>query len=163
MNTNKTIYKDHRLSLRNFKTILEYCYETLKGLKTQKASTLSKIAEIEFKIRKINLDIQLIEDPYGKPLETGQESPPVEKLIRSLECEVKYLEGDLLLLKGDLATYEADINLYEEQISDKLCDLKAMKDDLKKSLNPDEDFEKTFGDFFKKAWSIEAEYKNNEF
>ena len=38
---------------------------------------------------------------------------------------------------------------------------KEMKDDLKKNLNPDEDFEKTFGDFFKKAWSIEAEYKKS--
>ena len=164
MTPNKSNTNEHLSALNNLKTILLYCYEKSKDIKNIKARTLSNIAEIEFKIRKINLDIEVMEDPTNRPLETGQEAPALEKLIRTMESDVKYLEGDLLLLKGNLATYEADINLYDEQISNKLYDLKEMKDDLKKNLNPDEDFEKIFGDFFKKAWSIEAEYKkDNEF
>jgi len=152
---------EHLSALSNLKTMLLYCYEKSKDTKNMKARTLSDIAEIEFKISKINLEIEVMEDPTNRPLETGQEAPALEKLIRTKESEVKYLEGDLLLLKGNLATYEADINLYDEQISNKLYDLKEIKDDLKNNLNPDEDFEKTFGDFFKKAWSIEAEFKKS--
>ena len=164
MTSNKSNINQHLSALSNLKTILIYCYEKSKDIKNIKARTLSSIAEIEFKISKINLEIEIMEDPTNRPLETGQEEPALERLIRSMESDVKYLEGDLLLLKGNLATYEADINLYEEQISNKLYDLKEMKDDLKRILSPDEDFEKTFGDFFKKARSIEAEYKNhNEF
>ena len=155
---------EHLSVLNNLKSILLYCYEKSKDMKNKKARTLSNIAEIEFKISKINLEIEVMEDPTARPLETGQEAPALEKLIRSMESDVKYLEGDLLLLKGNLATYEADIKLYEDQITNKLYDLKELKDDLEKKLNPNEDFERTFGDFFKKAWSIEAEYKkNNEF
>ena len=152
---------EHLSALNNLKTILLYCYEKSKDIKNTKARTLSNIAEIEFKISKINLEIEVMEDPTNRPLETGQEAPALEKLIRTMESDVKYLEGDLLLLKGNLATYEADINLYEEQISNKLYDLKEMKDDLKENLNPNEDFENIFGDFFKKARSIEAEYKKS--
>ena len=161
MTRNKPNINKHVSALNNLKTILLYCYEKSKDIKNTKARTLSNIAEIEFKISKINLEIEVMEDPTNRPLETGQEAPALEKLIRTMESDVKYLEGDLLLLKGNLATYEADINLYDEQISNKLHDLKEMIDDLKKNLNPDEDFEKTFGDFFKKAWSIEAEYKKS--
>ena len=164
MTVNNSNINKHLSSLNNLKTILIYCYEKNKDIKTTRAQTLSSIAEIEFKISKINLEIEVMEDPTNRPLETGEEAPALEKLIRSMEADVKYLEGDLLLLKGDLATYEADIKLYEDQISNKLYDLKELKDDLEKKLNPNEDFERTFGDFFKKAWSIEAEYKkNNEF
>ena len=164
MTPNKSNTNEHLSALNNLKTILLYCYEKSKDIKNIKARILSNIAEIEFKISKINLEIEVMEDPTNRPLETGQEAPALEKLIRSMESEVKYLEGDLLLLKGNLATYMADIKLYEDQISNKLYDLKELKDDLEKKLNPNEDFERTFGDFFKKAWSIEAEYKkNNEF
>ena len=161
MTLNKPSMNEHLSALSNLKTMLLYCYEKSKDTKNMKARTLSDIAEIEFKISKINLEIEVMEDPTNRPLETGQEAPALEKLIRTMESDVKYLEGDLLLLRGNLATYEADINLYDEQISNKLYDLKEIKDDLKNNLNPDEDFEKTFGDFFKKAWSIEAEYKKS--
>ena len=79
-----------------------------------------------------------------------------------MESEVKYLEGDLFKLKGQLAIYNNDISLHEDQISAKLSRLEEIKDDLKKILRPDEEFEKTFGQIFKEAASIKAEYRSSD-
>ena len=154
--------KHHASLLANVKATLDYCFEELKDTKINIAEVLVKIAQIEFQIKKTNLDIELTEDPYGRPLETGQESPRVEKLIRTMESEVKYLEGDLFKLKGQLAIYNNDISLHEDQISTKLSRLEEIKDDLKKILSPDKEFEKTFGQIFKEAASIKAEYRSSD-
>ena len=154
--------KHHVSLLANIKTTLDYCFKELKDTKINTAEVLVKIAKIEFQIKKTNLEIELTEDPHGRPLETGQESPRVEKLIRTMESEIKYLEGDLFKLKGQLAIYNADTDLYEEQICMMFSRLEEIKDNLKKILKPDEEFEKTFGQFFKEAASIKTEYRSND-
>ena len=154
--------KNYHAMLNNINATLSYCFEKHKDLKISYANTLGMIAEIEFKIKKINLEIEIIEDPISRPLDVAQESPRVEKLIKSMESEVKYLEGDLLKLTGKLAICKSDLPLYEEEISDKLSRLKEIKDDLKKTLSPNNDFDQIFGKFFKQAWAIKAEYQKHD-
>tara|TARA_B110000444_G_C18593855_1_gene479734 strand:+ start:47 stop:538 length:492 start_codon:yes stop_codon:yes gene_type:complete len=155
--------RDRLLLLKSIIDTLGYCYQELKLLKKKHAFTLSEIAEVEFNIGKINLDIEIIEDPYMRPLGTGEESPRIEKLIRSMESEIKYLDNDLSILIDNKDIYKADINLYRDEISEKLSRLKEIKEDIDTAVNPDEDFEKTFGQFLKQAESIEAEYTRYDY
>ena len=77
---------------------------------------LHLLDEKRHEILSINHDIEMIEDPYSRPLETGQENRKVEELIRGLEAKVKHIEGESLTLKGKCVKCKSFIDDCEYQI-----------------------------------------------
>ena len=97
---------------------------------------LNLLDEKRHEILSINHDIEMIEDPYSRPLETGQENRKVEELIRGLEAKVKHIEGERLTLKGKCVKCKSFIDDCEYQIH-KCKEKKSKIDDEISSLESD--------------------------
>ena len=155
---NYKAYKQKSLqTLGVLKFKVEHFIENYKELQDSNLQICRKLAIVNYRIMKINHEIECMECPVSRPLETGQESPQLEHLIRDMEADVHYLEGDRAKLNGDLAVNISDIDECKFQIDLNIGLFKKEKDSCK---NSKEDFE--ISDSIAKLLAIEANYKNDK-
>ena len=75
-----------------FKDRIDYYNNVMQKQISIREECYLKIFDQRTQIRLINTDIEMIHDPSGRPIGTGQENSKVERLLLSLETKIKRFE-----------------------------------------------------------------------